>query len=251
MLRRIIIMAVVLFWFKAAFGAHPLITDDTGTQGAGGLQFEINGEYGHEDEESVTEAISEIAAILSYGIADNVDIVFGVPYQYIRTEDDGEDIDKDGISDTSVEVKWRIFEEDAVGLALKPGITLPTGDDGKGLGAGRAAYSLFFIATREMQPVMFHLNLGYVRNDNSTDERKDIWHVSLASEIEAAKNLRSVANISAERNSDKESNTHPAFVIGGLIYSVTENFDVDLGVKCGLNKPETDYSILAGTALRF
>lgn len=251
MFKRIIVMAVVLFWFKAAFGAHPLITDDTGTQGAGGLQLEINGEYGHEDEDGVTEAASEIAAIFSCGIADNVDIVFGVPYQYIRTEDDGEDIDEDGISDTSMEVKWRFFEEGAVGLALKPGITLPTGDEGKGLGAGRAIYSLFFIATRETGSMMFHLNLGYARNDNKADERKDIWHVSLASEIEAAKNLRAVANIGTERNADKESNTHPAFVLAGLIYSLTENFDIDLGVKGGLNKPETDYSILAGTALRF
>ena len=50
---------------------------------------------------------------------------------------------------------------------------------------------------------------------------------------------------------NKTSNTHPAFILGGIIYSITENFDMDLGVKGGLNKPETDLTILAGIAMRF
>jgi hypothetical protein len=50
---------------------------------------------------------------------------------------------------------------------------------------------------------------------------------------------------------DRHVNTHPAFVLGGLIYSVSENLDVDFGVKGGLNKPEADYSVLAGLAWRF
>jgi hypothetical protein len=47
------------------------------------------------------------------------------------------------------------------------------------------------------------------------------------------------------------SNTHPAFIPGGFIYSLSESLDADFGVNGGLNKPETDYSILAGATLRF
>ena len=43
-----------------------------------------------------------------------------------------------------------------------------------------------------------------------------------------------------ERNPDKTSNTHPAFILGGLIYSILESIAIDVGVKGGLNKPETD-----------
>ncbi|HBH61146.1 MAG TPA: transporter, partial [Nitrospiraceae bacterium] len=53
------------------------------------------------------------------------------------------------------------------------------------------------------------------------------------------------------RNPDKELTSHPAFVLGGLIYSITENFDIDTGVKAGLNKPETDLTFLAGMAVRY
>lgn len=43
----------------------------------------------------------------------------------------------------------------------------------------------------------------------------------------------------------------PAFILGGLIYSISKNLDIDFGIKGGLNKPETDYAILAGIAWRF
>lgn len=115
---------------------------------------------------------------------------------------------------------------------------------------------LVFITTKEIEPWAFHLNLGYTHNEyklqaDKEANRKGIWHVSLASEVEVVKDLKVVANIGMERNPDKTSNTHPAFILGGIIYSITENFDVDLGVKGGLNKPETDLTILTGIAMRF
>src|SRR4030065_658913 len=102
----------VLSCAPVAFAAHPLITDDAGTMGAGKGQLEMNGEYVHDNSS----------------------------------------------------------------LAIKPGLTLPIGDDDKGLGAGKATYSLFFIASQEMDPWAFHLNLGYIRNENTLDEEKDLWN---------------------------------------------------------------------------
>lgn len=244
-----------------SYAAHPLITDDTGTQGKGKFQMEINSEFAYdkETEEGITvkETGGEIAAILSYGITENIDIVFGIPYQWFKVKEEGDVIAKeDGISDVSLEMKWRFYEKDGLSLALKPGITLPTGDENKGLGNGKASYGIVFITTKEIEPWAFHLNLGYTHNEyklqaDKDANRKGIWHVSLASEVEVIKDLKAVANIGMERNPDKTSNTHPAFILGGLIYSISENIDIDVGVKAGLNKPETDLTFLAGIALRF
>jgi long-subunit fatty acid transport protein len=95
------------------------------------------------------------------------------------------------------------------------------------------------------------LNLGYKRNENTIDERKDIWHASLAGEFKITKTLKLIANIGAERNTDKSSDTNPAFILGGFIYSIRENMDIDFGVKGGLNKAEADITYLAGITLRF
>ncbi|PIP70472.1 MAG: hypothetical protein COW90_05165 [Nitrospirae bacterium CG22_combo_CG10-13_8_21_14_all_44_11] len=107
------------------------------------------------------------------------------------------------------------------------------------------------MTTKEAEPWAFHFNLGYKRNENRNNERIEIWHVSLASGVEVVKNLKAVANIGTERNPDKASNIDPAFILGGLIYSISKNFDIDFGIRGGLNKPETDYAILAGIAWRF
>ncbi len=241
-----------------AFAAHPLITDDAGTLGKGNSQFEFVGEYGVEKEDGVTEKSYEFPTIpfLSYGITDSIDIVFGLPYSSVRVDDGETTSAVRGITDASIELKARLYEKDGLSLAVKPGVSLPTGDEEKGLGNGKVSYSTFLITTKEAGPWAFHFNVGYIHNEYKlqADEdanRKDIWHVSLASQVEVVKDLKVVANIGLERNSDKTSNIDPAFLLGGVIYSITESLDLDAGVKAGLNKPETDITYLAGVTKRF
>jgi hypothetical protein len=240
----------------AAWGAHPLITDDTGTQGQGKFQVEVTGQYDSDKETidgvSLESTGSELATALSYGIVENVDLVLGLPYQSGKGKEDGVTVyDEKGISDTSFEVKWRFFEKDGLSLAFKPGVSFPTGDEEKGLGAGKTGYHAFMIGSLETAPWAFHANLGYIGNENEADEEKNIWHASLAATCEVVKDLQVVGNIGIERNPDKEADNDPAFLIGGVVYSVSENFDIDFGVKYGLTAVETDWSMMAGVAFRF
>lgn len=110
---------------------------------------------------------------------------------------------------------------------------------------------MFFITTKKLEPWSFHLNVGYNRNENRLGERTDLWHASMASEWEIIEDFKLVANVGAERNPERTSTIPPAFILGGLIYSLTESLDLDVGVKGGLTRTESDYSILAGLAWRF
>lgn len=254
----------IFVWLSAGstvYAAHPLITDDTGTQGKGKFQLELNGEYGWEEETeagvTIKETGSEMAVTVSWGVSEHADIVIGVPYTDYTVKEDGTTVASEGgVSDVSLEYKHRFFDKDGLSMALKPGISLPTGEEEKGLGNGKTSYSAFFITTKEAEPWAFHFNVGYVRNEYRLDadeeaNRKDIWHVSLAAQVEAVKDLNFVANVGVERNADKTSDTHPAFGLAGIIYSVNDDLDLDLGVKAGLNDTETDYTALAGLAVRW
>lgn len=247
----IIGIAFSLLFPVNSFAVHPQITDDTGTQGKGGIQIELNSEYSHNKASGIEENAAELAATFSYGIIESIDLIFGIPYQFIHTEIDSASSNENGISDLSLEAKWRFYETGAFSFGIKPDVSFPTGNYKKGLGAGKIGLSTFFIATANFEPVTLHLNLGYIRNENKLDEEQNIYHASLACEYMVIKDLRIVGNIGLERNTDPSSKIHPAFALGGLIYSFNDNFDADAGFKYGLNSKEADYSILAGITIRF
>lgn len=251
------LIAVLLLAAQQAFAAHPLVTDDAGTQGRGNFLLEINAEYTRDDEAATEETGGELAALFTAGITDTLDVVVGLPYAWSRVEDGGTvTSEEDGISDASLELKWRFFEREGLALALKPGLALPTGDEDEGLGNGEPSYSLTLIFTREFDSWALHANLGYARNEFAlaSDEeanRHDIWSASVAAEAGLSENLVAVGNMGVETNSDRASDTHPAFALAGLIWSVTESIDLDLGVKAGLTSTETDLAVLAGAAFSF
>lgn len=250
---RIIVFPTVLSVFiyaTNAFATHPLISDDTGTQGKGKIQIELNGEHGTDKEDGVTEKTTKIAGAFTYGIINSLDLIAGIPYLFNSTKADGETCREKGISDASFETKWRFTEIGHFSFAVKPGISLPTGDYKKGLGSGKVGYSGFIINTINIEPLVFHFNLGYIRNENKLGEENNLWHFSGACEYSVVKNLRIVANIGIEKNADPDASENPAYVIGGVIYSVIDDLDLDAGLKFGLNKPAVDYSILVGTTIK-
>jgi hypothetical protein len=250
------VLSSVLVFHSVAWGAHPLITDDAETQGKGKFQVEINGQYDSDKETvdgaSVDSTGGEVTTILSYGLTGNTDLVLSLPYQWAKVKEDGITVsDEKGISDATFEIKWRFWEKEGFSLAVKPGLRLPTGNDERGLGAGRMGYQAFFIGTKEAEPWEFHVNVGYIGNENRVGEEKNIWHASLAAEYEVTDRLEIVGNIGIERNRDKSAGTDPAFALGGIIYEISESFAVDFGVKYGLTAAETDWTLLAGMAFRF
>ena len=237
MSRSVSTMVMVLLWPCMVFAAHPLITDDAGTQGKGKFQLEVNGQYDSDRETangaSVKTTGGQAAIALTYGIIDSVDLAAGLLYQGIREKDAGVLVSNErGISDATLDIKWRFFERDGFSFAVKPG------------------YHVFLIGTTEAAPWAFHANLGYVRNESKFDENKNLWHASLAATYEVVENLKLVGNIGSESNPEKTADRNPAFLIAGVLYSFADNLDVDFGVKAGLNKSETDYSILAGLTYR-
>ncbi len=180
-----------------------------------------------------------------------MDLVLGVPYIWGKVEaNEGTVYDERGISDTTFEIKWRFFEKEGWSLALKPGLSFPTGDEDKGLGTGKIGYHIHLIASKEVGAWAFHANLGYIGNENKVDEEKSLWHASFATTYEVIKHLKIVGNIGIERSPDK-INPDPAFLIGGIIYSGFKNFDLDVGVKYGLTSSQTDLAVLAGITFRF
>jgi hypothetical protein len=141
-------------------------------------------------------------------------------------------------------------------MTLKPGITLPTGDEQKGLGSGRVSGGLSLIATQELAPLTLHLNASWFHNEFGREEdrqtsRSDIGRASLALQAAIVKNLQFAGEIALETPGDRTTATWPVFMVGGVIYSVTDRLDLDLGIRYGLSDPAADVALLAGMSVHF
>lgn len=219
----------------AAHAAHPLITEDTGTQGRGRWQLELNGERTRDGAARATQT----AAVLSYGFVDSADLQVGIPY--VRHE---------GKGDAAVDVKWRFWESGALSLGLKPGITLPTGRDERGLGAGRVTWGSLFILSYEPERWAFHSHAGYRHNRNTLGQRESLKHLSGAVLFKATERLRLLIDVSRDTDPDPASDTTLRQHVVGFIYSLTRDFDIDAGIRRG-NEPAIDRALLFGLTLRW
>jgi hypothetical protein len=241
---------------STSFAARPLVTDDAGTVGKGKVQVELGAEvFSWKDtveDVRMKETGTEASGVFTYGVSESIDLVAGFHYIWSKTKENGETVfNENAFSDISLEAKCRFYEKNGFGLALKPGISLPTGDHEKGFGTGRLTYGLTFIASKEIEPFAFHFNTGYIRNENKVDERNDLWSASVAATYEVIKGLNMVGDIGFQRNADPTVRTAPAFALVGLNYAVNDHVTLDAGFKFGLNKQEIDHSIIAGVTFNF
>ena len=248
---RIITLVLALLSAASCFAAHPLITEDTGTQGRGNGQLELTAEFGHDEAADAEEDAADLSAVLSYGLRDNLDVLLTLPYSRADAKADGATTTVQGLGDIGLDAKWRFFEEGRLGVALKTGVTFATGDDTRNLGAGKSNASVNLVASYETAQWGYYLHLGHLRNRNVHGERNVIHHASVALTRTVSDRLKLVADLGRFTSTDRSTSVDARFLTLGAIFGVRDDFDIDLGVKRGLSDPETDTTLQMGIALRF
>jgi hypothetical protein len=229
------------FCFVAAFdlqAAHPLITEDTGTQGTGRYQLEV---FAEELEERGTRRdIETYTGVLSYGIAETADVQVGLPL--FRNG-------PDGVGDVSLDLKWRFFERNAVSLALKPGITVPTGDERDGRGTGKVTYGSLIIVSYAPGAIALHAHAGFRRNENKLGERESLRQLAAAATYRIGE-VRFVGELTRETNPVPGGGTVRYSTVGA-IWSMTRDVDLDIGWRNGNASAPIDEALLLGATVRW
>jgi hypothetical protein len=252
-----------------SWAAHPFITDDAGTQGKGNWQLELMAQRDHHDRAADAGAgpvqqrsrSTLFNPVLTYGLLDKVDVALGLSRSRYRTTENGIVArEASGAADSTLELKWRVYEQDGLSLALKPGLTLPTGDENRGLGAGRTSWGMNLIADYEVEPWIWLANIAYNRArykllQDQLDNSSDLWRVSGGVEYIVRKELRLTGELGVRttesRNDPFLPGRHARFAMLGLVYSPTKKLDFDVGFRKRLNRAETDKTFLVGTTVRW
>jgi hypothetical protein len=238
MQRFLLALAFAVAFIPGARAAHPLITEDTGTQGKGRWQLEVFGEEGRD--RTTSARLKEYGAVLSYGIVEAADLQIGMPWIAGGARGNG---------DASLDLKWRFFEKDALSLGLKPGVTLPTGDEGEGRGTGRVTWGSLIILSYEPGPLALHAHAGYRRNENKLGERESLRQLAGAATYRLGA-VRLIADFARE-TSPVHGGSTIRYKTLGAIWAVTKDFDLDAGWRTGHGGAAVDDVFLLGATWRW
>lgn len=235
-----------------AWAGHPLLTEDTATQGAGRYQLEMTHDLSTRQDADARTRFWRINGILSVGLTDALDVIATLPHERLSVRTGATNTTVAGYADMEIAAKWRFYDAGSLSFALRPGLGLPTGNEGKGLGAGHVMPSLFAVTSYADAPWAFHLHVGHTHHPHSGPEgRSHIYHASVAAEYNVSKGLRLVSDVSIERNAERSGHPGVGSMVIGLVVSLTPDLDLDLGYRKGLTEPAPDQAWLTGLAVRF
>jgi hypothetical protein len=252
----IMILAVIA---PPAQAMHPLFTDDTGTQGPGGVLVESNINYLKDNEFKSTV----VPVAVTVGIGETMDAAVEMPYLSLRPST-ATGNNESGLSDVFFRFKHRFYEQEKKNggrdqleqsMAYQVAFSQPTGNEQKGLGAGTALWGARLISTTEFESVEINANLGYqssgkaLRRGNFSFD--DAVSLSIAAKYERPKPWEPVIELAVTRVKALDAVTRIATVLVGLIFEPSEKFYLDGGVRAGLNERSEDYALLAGFGYKF
>jgi hypothetical protein len=248
---RLITAAAFALLTAPAWAAHPLITDDTGTQGAGGNQAEFTFDRAESGKSPTKAHENAFAFTYTRGLSDSLDFFIGGVRLDMQDPSSNDGARVKGEGDSALGLKWRYAEKDGLSLGLKLTASIGTGDDTRGLGAGRSTQSLLHVTQWETKAGDFLVNLGISNNGKTADERRTLWNASAAWLVPVREDLTFALDIGASQQASKDNSKHPAYALIGLIWSVTEKIDLDVGYKHGLNDQESDSQLGVGLTVRW
>ena len=240
----------------AAF--QPLITDDTGTQGASGNQFEFSFDRDHIRVAGDTIRVRTLPFTATRGLTDSLDIFLGV--SHLRIDANAAGSIASGSGNPVLGAKWRLFEtaDSKTSIGFKPEFVLPMSAtrEAAGLGTGRPSWNLTLIFSQETTFGAIHANLATGRNRFRTSAGPDsatslasmapVWYVAPGWQL--------ALDVGATAEKAGGVTTRSRFAELGAIFSASNALDFALGFvrtrNSAMARADTDHVTL-GVTWRF
>jgi len=221
----------------AASAFQPLVTDDTGTQGAGANQIEAA--YNRTvDRVSGTREVTQAAPLVfTRGVTDALDLHAGAGYQRIAAAAPA--AEERGWSNTAVGAKFRFYKDEVrkLSFALKPEVRFPVSKDkeARRLGTARNSYGAGFLLTQETDFGAVHANLAAERVSYADDalnaaERRVLYRLSVAPVWDVAQDWKLALDAGLVTNPDRSATARMGYVELGAIHSPGKDLFLAVGM---------------------
>ena len=232
----VVILSIALLP-ATAMALQPLVTDDTGTQGAGGNQFEASYNRSTDKLDGAKTIGHEVPLVYTRGVTDALDLYASAARQ--RIVPDAPDVSVSGWSNPVVGAKWRFYELESakLSLALRPEVALPASDarEAQGLGSAKASYSLGLLLTKETGFGAVLANIIIDRTNYAGDalnnaERRTAYRLSVAPIWDVAEGWKLALDTGVMTNPDRAERGRMGYVELGAIYAPSKDLDLAFGL---------------------
>jgi hypothetical protein len=208
----------------SAFAGHPMLSEDTGTQGKNNWELEL----GYAWIRSGADRSFLFQPQLSYGASPTLDLIVQPSWTTVEgTAGSG----VRGLGDTNLEAKWRFYGAAPWSIGVRAGLGLPTAQHGLGLPGGNVSPHAILVATVDLTPFAFDANLGLSYVPGDARQRPDQYHFSAAATYTASERLFLVLDAAADSNPDSAPGSCQAVALLGVIYTVRAGLDLDVGYR--------------------
>jgi hypothetical protein len=230
----------------ASFAAHPLQTEDTGTQGVNNLEIENGLSHARYDGTTLTVYQPQF----SLGLATTLDAIVQPSFQWLHGPATST---VSGFGDTNVDAKWRFWGSDPLSLAIRGGVALPTSEHGMGLPRGKSAEHGLLALTWDHSPTTVHANVGvtYIPRAPATPARRAMTSVSAALMQQVDERLILTIDTSFAQAANPHRKRWPGTVLAGVIWTARPGLDLDFGWQRSIDDQPIARTWLAGLTYRF
>jgi hypothetical protein len=234
----------LVFAVRAAHAAHPLQTEDTGTQGASNVEIE----NGLSRARFASTTLTTYQPQVSVGLAATVDAIVQPSVVWLQAPGRAA---TSGVGDTNLDGKWRFHGSDPWSFAIRAGVLAPTSQGGLGLPHGDVSEHALLVATWDDSPTTVHANLGLTRVPRAPATRATVAHASAALMQQVDERLILTADGEADQDPDPSRKTWPGSLLGGLIWTARPGLDLDIGYQRSFGAQPVNRQWMAGLTYRF
>ena len=232
MIRLLSCMVAFLLIATPAFAARPLATDNAGTVDP--IHFKIEEGLELSKTEGATETLKRLVTAVKFGILPNWDIGVEVPYNLG---------DPGGFGMATLKNKIRFVNETGPvpGIAIRLDVTTARSSGGRNIGA-------LGILSKNMGPVIGHLNIGYtiIGNPDSIEDWKVLSYGG-ALEFPINDSISIVGELVGDTNTTTD--TSGSDIQAGVDWTLNDTVMLDVGVSFGRAAGANRSQVTAGITL--
>ncbi len=220
---------------------HQFVGEKIYIQEQGELYVVLEAAY----EKATDEREFELAAELSIGVTDRMQVVAEVPFEFVDPDDDSR---RSGLGDISMGFQYNLVQGPDFSFGVRSGFVIPSGDEDKDLGGGQFVWEPNLLgALRVGQGEIYAAVGGEVHTHNGDT---NAFTYTIAGTY-PWRQLIGYVELAGTVSGSGSGDTNEVYLAPGLWWDVVDFLQAGIGVPIGLTPDSVDVQITALLVFEF